>query len=418
MKILIIGKPTYNVILPTANFLVEGSKTLINEKLDTGGGASFYVANLFGKWRTPCFYTGVVGSDIYGNKIKADLEELGVDIKYLETNYEHPTAMNYILLNNQNGSSTQIVKDNPEINLVKYKYEFVPDFLIMDGTDMAGSLANLNNFPRATSILFANKVSKDTHALSKKVTYVVANVGFAQALAKMELQIGKPKQLVAFLQKIRDLNKSEYVIMMREHGVLYSSEREVKMIPAIDIERKVDDTNGGNIFFAAFCYGIVNGYGIDASVKMANISAGLSLTKMGTVDCIPALEDVLKIGYIQKPGEEEKPEEVKPDGPPPVQLSDTNEEIKPTEITETPVTNQEVQPVIDGLAESIQPVAFAEVAEGAPTPPVELPATVHEMSTVNAFDAAVAAPEMPVPQAQIPAEQPPANPTGTGNIFD
>ena len=392
MKILIIGKPTYNVILPVANYLAEGSKTLINEKHESGGGSSFYVASLFGKWRTSCYYTGVVGSDIYGNKIKADLEEFGVDIKYLETNYEYSTAMNYILLNAANGSSTQIIKDNSEVNLVKYKYEFNPDFIIMDGTDMSGSLAAVNNFPKATSILLANKISNDIHALSKKVTHVVANVGFAQALAKMEIQIGKPKQLVAFMQKIKDLNKAEYIVMLRDHGVLYSSERQVKMIPAIDIDKKVDDTNSGNIFFAAFCYGLVNGYGIDASVKMANISAGLSLTKMGTINSIPSLEEVLEIGVIQKPGEEPKPVDDTPK-PPPVQVG---QEVQ-SEATTTDAPAEAVSPTPETAVQAPTAAAFPEGAEAAPDTPTPIQGAPVEETVANAFGAEAAPMETPTP---------------------
>jgi len=355
---------------------------------------------------------GVIGSDIYGNKIRADLEERGVDIKYVEINYENPTAMNYILLNTETGSSTQIIKDNPEVNLVKYKYEFVPDFIIMDGTDMSGSLAAVNNFPKAKSILLANKISQDIHSLSKKVTYVVANVGFAQALAKMELQIGKPKLLVAFLQKIRDLNKSEYIVMMREHGVLYSSDREVKMIPAIDIEKKMDDTNGGNVFFAAFCYGIVNGYGVDASVKMANISAGLSLTKMGTIDCLPTLEEVLQIGHIQKPEVVTQTTDVSSID---VVSGEVAEELN---VIPTEPLNQELNPQTEMSASAVEEPSTASPEEVMNTSAseIELPTPI-ESSTPTEEQSPAELPLMPASSEHKP-EATDVPPTGTGNIFD
>ncbi len=300
MKILVIGKPTYNVILPIDKFIVEGSKNQISDKLEMGGGTSFYTANLLGKWKVPVSYTGVVGSDIYGTKIKSDLESNGVNTKFLEINYEHPTNFNYLLINKTNGSSTEIIKINHEVNLTKYKYDFIPDILILDGTDIAGSLAALNNFPRATSILFANKVSEGLYDLSKRCTYVVANVDYAKALTKMELEIGKPKLLVNFMQRIKDLNKAQYIVMLREHGVLYTSNNQVKMIPAIKIEKKVDDTNSGKAFFAAVCYGIINNYEIDNTVKIANIAAGLSLTKMGSLNSIPELEEVLNLAGLKE----------------------------------------------------------------------------------------------------------------------
>lgn len=302
MKVLVIGKPTYNFILTLDNFLTEGAKINIGERQEVAGGASVYVASLLGKWGMDVSYTGLVSNDSLGAKIKSQLDSYNVNTKFIEINYENPdcTSTNYIIINKSNGSSTEILRSDPELNLTKYKYDFVPDFIIMDGTDPAGSLAALNNFPHATSILLANKVSEKIYDISKKCHYVVANISYAKALTKLELEIKRPKALVNFMQKIKDLNKAQYVIMMRENGVLYASNNQVKMIPAIQIEKKEDDTHSGYMFFAAFVYGIINNYGMDNSAKIANIAGGLSLTKVGSINAMLELADVLKMAGLKE----------------------------------------------------------------------------------------------------------------------
>ncbi|MFA7120169.1 MAG: PfkB family carbohydrate kinase [Bacilli bacterium] len=302
MKVLVIGKPTYNFILTLDNFLTEGAKINIGERQEVAGGASVYVASLLGKWGMDVSYTGLVSNDSLGAKIKSQLDSYNVNTKFIEINYENPdcTSTNYIIINKSNGSSTEILRSDPELNLTKYKYDFVPDFIIMDGTDPAGSLAALNNFPHATSILLANKVSEKIYDISKKCHYVVANISYAKALTKLELEIKRPKALVNFMQKIKDLNKAQYIIMMRENGVLYASNNQVKMIPAIQIEKKEDDTHSGYMFFAAFVYGIINNYGMDNSAKIANIAGGLSLTKVGSINAMLELADVLKMAGLKE----------------------------------------------------------------------------------------------------------------------
>ncbi|MDD3895629.1 MAG: PfkB family carbohydrate kinase [Bacilli bacterium] len=302
MKVLVIGKPTYNFILTLDNFLTEGAKINIGERQEVAGGASVYVASLLGKWGMDVSYTGLVSNDPLGAKIKSQLDSYNVNTKFIEINYENPdcTSTNYIIINKSNGSSTEILRSDPELNLTKYKYDFVPDFIIMDGTDPAGSLAALNNFPHATSILLANKVSEKIYDISKKCHYVVANISYAKALTKLELEIKRPKALVNFMQKIKDLNKAQYIIMMRENGVLYASNNQVKMIPAIQIEKKEDDTHSGYMFFAAFVYGIINNYGMDNSAKIANIAGGLSLTKVGSINAMLELADVLKMAGLKE----------------------------------------------------------------------------------------------------------------------
>jgi sugar/nucleoside kinase (ribokinase family) len=316
MKVLVIGKPVYNVILSLQNFVSEGAKYNLKEKLEMGGGAVYCAATLLNKWNTPVYFNGVVGSDAYGNKIKSELEGVGVNTKYIEINYEHPTGFNYILINNQNGSSTQIIVDNPDINLTKYKYDFIPDYIIMDGTDPAGSIAALNNFPKAISILFANKVSETVYNISKRCSYVVANMGYAKALAKMDLEFNKTKSLVNFMQKIKDLNKAQYIITLKEKGVLYVSDNKVKMLPAIKLKKIIDDTNSGNMFFGAFCFGLINNYGIDLAVKIANITGGLAMTKLGCIDAVPNLSEVLRLAGIKEENidnNQDRPEETAPE---------------------------------------------------------------------------------------------------------
>lgn len=292
MKILVIGKPTYNIILTQDKYLVEGSKNLLTEKHEMMGGASVYAAVLLAKWGMDVTYTGVLGADPNGQKIKTDLENAGINTKYIELNYENKTSLDYIIINKVNGSSTQMLMEMP-INLLKYKYDFIPDYIIMDGTDPMGALAALNNFPHAKFILLANKVDQELYNISKRCNYVVANSSFAKALTKMDLELNKSKALVNFFQKIKDLNKAEYVVTLKDKGVLYTKEREVKMLPATKTN-VVDDTNAGPIFFGAYCYGIVNGIDKDVTMKIASASAAVGMQKYG-IEGIPKLDEICNI---------------------------------------------------------------------------------------------------------------------------
>ncbi len=54
------------------------------------------------------------------------------------------------------------------------------------------------------------------------------------------------------------------------------------------------------MFFAAFVYGIINNYGMDNSAKIANIAGGLSLTKVGSINAMLELADVLKMAGLKE----------------------------------------------------------------------------------------------------------------------
>lgn len=298
MNVIVIGKPCMNITLPMDEFPKEGTKYLINNDLEVSGGAGVYIACMLAKWGMKVFYNGVVGSDAIGDKIKLELESNGVDISLLETNYTIKSAIDYQIINGTTGVCTHIYKGN-DATITKYKYPFNPDYIIIDSSDAAAGFAALNNYPKAKSILLANKVNEDCYGLSKRCNYVVANTNFVKALTKMDLNFNRPKDLVAIFQKIKDLNKAEYILMLREHGTLYTSNRQVKMIPGIQMENK-DDSNSAAAFCASYAYGIINGYDMDTIAKTSNIAGGLSFNKVGSIVSIPTKDEVFNLAGIDE----------------------------------------------------------------------------------------------------------------------
>ena len=297
MNVLVIGKPKYNVILESESFPKENEKIKVNERLEISAGPSVYVACMLAKWGIPVYYAGAVSGDEIGSKIKTEIESFGVDTKFMELDYEHHSSINYVLLNKATGSSTEILHDS-ETYLKKYKYDILPDYIITDGSDLGASIAASNNYPKAKMILLANKASQEYIDLSKRCSYVCANMNFAEALTKMQFEFNRNKSLVNLFQKIKDLNKAEYILMLREKGVLYTNNRQVKMIPAVTIEKK-DDANSGSSFFATYCYGILRGLDMDTIAKTSNIAGALALTKIGSLNTIPDKEEVFTTAGVK-----------------------------------------------------------------------------------------------------------------------
>jgi len=293
MNVVVLGKPIYEIILESESFPVENAKMKASNKLEIAGGASVYVACMLSKWGIPVHYIGTVCGDEIGNKIKQQLESYNVETKYIEVDYEHKSCVNYCLINKATGSSTQVLHDN-EVYLKRYKFDILPDYIIIDGSDIGAANAAINNYPKAKVILLANQISNEIRDLSKKCHYVCATMNFAQALTKMNFEFNRNKSQVELFQKIKDLNKADYIIMLRDRGVLYTKERQVKMIPAVPIEKK-DDANSGSSFFGAYCYGILKGLDIDTVAKSANVAGALALTKIGSLNTIPDKEEVYRI---------------------------------------------------------------------------------------------------------------------------
>ena len=232
MNVIVIGKPRIDVTEIVDNFPLEGKDKKITKRIISNGGISVYVACMLAKWGINVYYSGVVGGEEEGIKLKSKLEEYHIDTKFVEVNYETKTNKNYSVLNESNGTRTNIIFDNEQF-LTKHKFDFDPDYIIVDGTDMAGAIGASNNYPNAKMIMLANVVSKEYYNLSKRCTYVVASENFASALTKIAINYNKSKTLVDVMQKIQDLENAKYTLNLLNHGTLYVKDRQVKYIPKI-----------------------------------------------------------------------------------------------------------------------------------------------------------------------------------------
>lgn len=305
MNILVIGKPKYQKTLVFDKFIREGSINGVLEKYEMTGGASVYVAALLTKWGLKVEYAGAVCEDDIGNKIKNEFENLGINTRLLENNYENHSGMRYILLSKENSKTTEIF-DPDNAYVTKYKYDFEPDIIITDGTDINGAMAASNNYPNAKMIMLANKVNDEYYQLTKRCSYVCASSHFASVLSKTAFEL-KPKVLVNMMQTIKDLNKAAYTVMLHNNGVMYISGKDVKKLSS-KIKEVVDDSNYESAFFAGYVYGLIKGYDADSIAKIADGTAALAITKIGSLTSIPALDDVFSLVQVKKVGEYAKSE--------------------------------------------------------------------------------------------------------------
>ena len=292
METIVIGKPSINIYLPLQEFPQEGDIFYIDNKTETVGGVSATAACLLGKWGMSVHYTGVVGDDGFAEKLREDFKTNRVEHKYLETNFEVGTACNYIILNAKTGFNTKILYNNTKANLEKYKYDFIPDWAVLDGTDPAGTLALLNTNATVKTVFYARRADKDTLTMCKKCTWVVCTENFCRNLTKSEPD-GSAEGYVDFYQRVVDaVGSSNYIIILDNKKILYCEDGRVKILPEMKM-LSIDVSSFDSIFTGAFTFGIMNNVSLDDSIKLANVSAGLSLAKVGEVSAIPEIDDVL-----------------------------------------------------------------------------------------------------------------------------
>lgn len=293
MEVITIGKPAVNVYLPLQEFPNEGDLFFINTKNESVGNVAATSACLLADWGVSTHFSGVVGNDSYAEKIRETFKNHRVNARYIETNFTSGTCVNYITLNTKTGVTTKVFYNDANSQLTKYKYDFVPDFGIIDGTDYSGALALINNNgSNCKTLFYARRGDKDTISLAKKCTYVVCTESFAESITHDSAD-GTAESYVNMYQKIVDASgKSNYIVILNNHKILYAVDGAVKMLPEMKIN-VVDQSSFDSIFVASLGYALIKEVSLDDAIKFANTAAAISLTKIGEEAAIPTLEEVL-----------------------------------------------------------------------------------------------------------------------------
>lgn len=291
MKILCLGHASYDISMPVSEYPTENKKYRLTNKIEGGGGPACTAAYLIGKWGSETYFAGVVGNDLYGNRIKTELEMVGVNTKYLEFNYENLTNTSFIIINQLNGSRTILSSVTEGMNLTSNQFDFEPDVILIDGHEAKVSDFVLMRYRNAISIIDAGRPTEEVINLCYKVKYLVCSKEFAETVSGIKVDYNNQITLVNMYQKLKDMFKNEIIVTLESHGSLYSVNNEIKIMPAIKV--KAEDTTGaGDIFHGAFTYAIANGRKLETAIKLATIAAGLSVTKIGSRNSIFKLEEI------------------------------------------------------------------------------------------------------------------------------
>ncbi len=294
MKAICVGHISYDITLPVEAYPTENTKYRIESTVECGGGPASNAAYLLAKWGVNTSFVGAVGKDYYGDQIKKEFQDVGVDIRYLEQREDFKTSTSYIVANRSNGSRTIITsKDSSKNNLIQSEVLVDGDVILVDGDEMDAAFKVLNAKRDALSILDAGTLKESTLLLGKKVKVLACSKDFAESFTKTKIDHYDIGFLAQIHKKLEDYFQNIVIITLEAYGAFVKSD-DYKIIPSIQV-KAVDSTGAGDIFHGALAYFLGNHYSLDEAVRLANITGALSVLKVGGRFSIPTLKEVLEV---------------------------------------------------------------------------------------------------------------------------
>lgn len=283
MKVLVISKPIYDYIMPLVEFPEDGDNFYINNTVNSISNIGSLVAITLASYGVDVNYTGVVGEDFIGNKIKEIFTSHKVDISYIETSYTEKSNVAYKIYNMKTNKFTSINEINLKTNLTKYKYEFIPEVIIMDDKDYQANLAALNNYPNAMNIYIGEKYTKESSVYLNKCKYVITNLKFASDATGVVNDLNKPKNIINLFQKYVDLYNSNLIIKLDNFDILYCIDDEVRIIK--NINKNIN--NKDNVYYSVLSYFLSLNVDIENSIKFTNKVMLSSKNELNMIENIP-----------------------------------------------------------------------------------------------------------------------------------
>lgn len=291
MKTLVISKPVYDYILPLVEFPQDGDNFFIENAIESVSNVGTLAAITLAKFGIDVSFTGMIGEDDIGRKIKDLLNSYNIDTKYIETSYTEKTATNYKIYNQKTNKFTTVTAKSLKTNLTKYKYEFIPDAVIMDDGDYGANLAAINNYPNSKLIYIGNKFTKDSKIYCNKCNYIITSLSFVSTLTGVTSNLNKPKNIVQLFQKFIDLYPANLIIKLDNFDILYCVNDEVRIIKNVNKNL----TNKDNLYNAILSYFLINTSDIENSIKLTN---KLMLESKNELDMIKNIPDYKEIKSI------------------------------------------------------------------------------------------------------------------------
>ena len=303
-KICVIGSLNMDIAIHTPKLPVMGETIIGSGFMTTPGGKGANQAAAAARLGGDVTMIGHVGDDAFGNTLKQNLQENGVDVRHVKIMRNIPTGIAVIIIKDGNNfiildpganftiNAKDIIEAEDiirESDIILLQME-IPQDAIEQAVDIAnqyGVKVLLNPAP-------ARDMSDDFLA---KVDIITPNESECELITGMTLKsIKDAEEAVKYL---RGKGIGQVIITLGSRGAVYNSENQILHKPVHKV-RVVDTTAAGDSFTGALGVALTNGKLIDEAVDFANAAGALTVMKKGAQTSLPykqEVEEFLRLGF-------------------------------------------------------------------------------------------------------------------------
>lgn len=297
--IIVVGSLNYDLVACGPRIPVVG-ETLVGQRFfeepgGKGANQAYAAARMGGRVKM----LGRIGDDIYGQRMRDNLEQAGCDVSGLLA-VPNCTSGIAVIFVAENGANSIIIV--PGAN-----DRFLPADVAAQEKELQGAgivLLQLENpLPTvAAAALAAGRAGARVvldpapaqplpGSLLAAVDVLTPNETEAAILAGLEPRRLTPEEAAPIARELRRRGAKAVIIKLGDQGCLLLEDGAPQLLPAPRVEA-VDTTAAGDVFNAGLAVALSEGQPLAPACRFANRAAALSVTRMGAQACAPIRAEV------------------------------------------------------------------------------------------------------------------------------
>jgi ribokinase len=296
--IVVVGSINLDLVVG-ADRLPRIGETIIGQSFDTfygGKGANQAVA--IAKLGYPVSMVGNVGSDVFGEQLRAGLDVAGVDTTYV--NRVEGASGVALITTGAVGENSIVVVPGANALLAPKQLENSATILKQAGFLLAqleipletveylAQFAERHDIPLILDPAPARELSA---GLLRRVTWITPNESEMQELVKIDLQSANQGARDA-AERLLDCGAKNVLLKLGARGCLIApGNLSQQLVPPFAVNA-VDTTGAGDAFNAAFAVCLMRGLTVARSAVFASADAAISVTRSGAQASMPTFAEV------------------------------------------------------------------------------------------------------------------------------
>ncbi len=254
-----------------------------------GGGQVATAMVACSKWGLRTKYIGKVGENDLGMFSLQSIKEAGVDVSSVTVERDATNQFAFILIDKETGERTIIWHRDKKLLYEEGQLSrddlCTGKILHLDGHDIEATMKALKwaREEGIFTVIDIDKVEEKTPELIRDVDFLITSSTFGLKLTGIE---DREKALMA----LKRYSKGFLCATLGREGAMAVMKDRIVYSKGFEVET-VDTTGAGDVFHAAFIYGLIRNWEVLEILQFANAVAALKCTRMGG-RAVPTLEEV------------------------------------------------------------------------------------------------------------------------------